>query len=91
MFVSHDGEVYPSGFLPISAGNVRVDRPLTIYRDSPLFRELRDVDSFHGKCGRCELRAMCGGSRARAWVASGDVLGEDPLCPYEPRHGTSNT
>ncbi len=84
MFIGHDGEVYPSGFLPVSAGNAKMENPLTLYRESPLFRALRDVDSFHGRCGRCEFRAACGGSRARAWAANGDVLGEDPLCSYEP-------
>ena len=85
MFIGHDGDVYPSGFLPRAAGNVRVDDPLTVYRESPMFRALRDVDSFHGRCGRCEFREVCGGSRARAFAATGDMLGEDPLCAYEPR------
>lgn len=85
MFIAHDGEVSPSGFLPLSAGNVRMENPIRIYRDSPLFVGLRDVDSFHGRCGRCEYRNVCGGSRARAFVASGDPFGEDPLCIYEPR------
>jgi len=84
MFIGHDGDVYPSGFLPVSAGNVGLENPLRIYRESPLFRGLRDVDSFHGRCGRCELRGACGGSRARAWAATGDVLGEDPLCVHVP-------
>lgn len=84
MFIGHDGAVYPSGFLPVSAGNAKIENPLTIYRESPLFRALRDVDSFHGRCGRCEFRSACGGSRARAWTATGDVLGEDPLCAYDP-------
>jgi len=84
MFVSHDGEVFPSGFLPVAAGNVRTDDALRIYRQAPLFLSLRDVDSFHGRCGACEVRAVCGGSRARAYLASGDVLGEDPLCMHEP-------
>jgi radical SAM protein with 4Fe4S-binding SPASM domain len=84
MFIGHDGEVYPSGFLPMSAGNVRIENPLTIYREAPLFLSLRDTSTFHGRCGRCEFRAACGGSRARAWAATGDALGEDPLCLYEP-------
>ena len=84
MFIGHDGEIHPSGFLPVSAGNVKMENPLTVYRDSPLFRALRNADSFHGRCGRCEFRAACGGSRARAWAATGDVLDEDPLCSYEP-------
>ena len=85
MFISHTGDVHPSGFLPLSAGNVRADDVVTIYRDSHLFRTLRRVDLFAGRCGRCEFHAQCGGSRARAYAASGDPFGEDPLCPYEPR------
>lgn len=85
MFVSHTGDVQPSGFLPLSAGNVRTTDVLTIYRESPLFRALRQPARFAGRCGRCEFRSHCGGSRARAYAASGDPLGEDPLCPYEPR------
>jgi len=84
LFIGHDGEVYPSGFLPVSAGNAKLENALTIYREAPLFKALRDADSFHGRCGRCEYRSVCGGSRARAWTATGDVLGEDPLCVYEP-------
>jgi radical SAM protein with 4Fe4S-binding SPASM domain len=88
IFIGHDGEVYPSGFLPVSAGNAKIENPLTIYRESPLFRALREVDSFRGRCGRCEYRSACGGSRARAWAATGDVLGEDPLCDYQPPKAT---
>jgi radical SAM protein len=83
-FVSHTGEVCPSGFLPISAGNVR-ERPLAdIYRNSSLFRDLRDSDKLKGKCGACEFREVCGGSRARAWALAGDYLAEDPSCVYQP-------
>lgn len=89
MFIGHDGEVSPSGFLPLSAGNVKTENPIRVYRESPLFVSLRDVDAFHGRCGRCEFRQVCGGSRARAFVASGDPLGEDPLCVYEPRVAAS--
>jgi len=84
MFVSHVGDVTPSGFLPLVAGNVRTASPMAIYRDSPLFRQLREPARFGGRCGRCEFREICGGSRARAYAATGDPLGEDPLCPYEP-------
>jgi AdoMet-dependent heme synthase len=84
MFISHTGEVHPSGFLPLSAGNVKTDDPITLYRDSALFRSLRRADRFGGRCGRCEYRDACGGSRARAWAATGDPLAEDPLCAYEP-------
>ncbi|MFC6717509.1 TIGR04053 family radical SAM/SPASM domain-containing protein [Natrialbaceae archaeon GCM10025810] len=83
-FVSHTGEVFPSGFLPKSAGNVR-DRPVyEIYRDSDLFRALRDRDRYGGKCGACPYRNVCGGSRSRAYAHTGDPLESDPLCPYVP-------
>jgi radical SAM protein len=87
MFISHTGEVQPSGFLPLTAGNVRTAPPLRIYRESPLFQSLRQPDQFAGRCGRCEFRQVCGGSRARAYAATGNVLGADPLCPYEPGSG----
>jgi radical SAM protein with 4Fe4S-binding SPASM domain len=85
VFVSHQGEVYPSGFLPVSAGNVRTDSLNHIYRDSPLFNALRDPDQLTGKCGDCPFRIICGGSRARAYAATGNPLASDPLCPYQPR------
>ena len=85
IFISHTGDVQPSGFLPLSAGNVRTDDVVSIYRESPLFRRLRRPDVFTGRCGRCEFHSVCGGSRARAYAASGDPFAEDPLCPYEPR------
>jgi len=84
MFISHIGEVYPSGFLPVAAGNVRHDSPVWLYRHAELFTAIRDVDRYAGKCGQCEFRWICGGSRARAFAASGDVLGSDPLCTYAP-------
>lgn len=83
-FVSHRGEVYPSGFLPLSAGNVRHRSLVAIYRQAPLFRALRDPEQLRGKCGRCEYRKICGGSRARAYAYSGDYLAADPGCIYEP-------
>lgn len=87
MFISHVGDVYPSGFLPLRVGNVREDDPVRLYRDAMLFRQLRDVDQLKGKCGRCEFRVICGGSRARAYAATGDSLESDPLCTYQPgRH-----
>ena len=85
MFISHTGDVTPAGFLPVAAGNVRVADPVALYRESPLFRQLRRADGFGGRCGRCEFHWLCGGSRARAYAATGDVLAEDPLCDYEPR------
>lgn len=83
-FVSFRGEVFPSGFLPLSAGNVRHDPLARIYRDSDLFRSLRDPDRLRGKCGVCPFRAVCGGSRSRAFALSGDPLGPEPCCAYEP-------
>ena len=84
LFISHVGDVCPSGFLEIPVGNVRAANVLDLYRSAPLFRQLRDADGFHGRCGYCEYRWVCGGSRARAFAASGDPLGEDPLCVYHP-------
>jgi len=76
--------VYPSGFLPESAGNVRETDPKTIYRESDLFERLRDRDGLKGKCGACPFKHVCGGSRSRAYAYTGDPLAADPLCPYVP-------
>lgn len=84
IFVSHTGEVYPSGFLPLPAGNIRHRRLEEIYRSSPLFVSLRDTALLKGKCGICEYRDVCGGSRARAYAVSRDPLAEEPLCVYLP-------
>lgn len=84
VFVSHVGDVQPSGFLPLVAGNVR-ERPLTsLYRDSPLLRSLRDPARLGGRCGRCDYADSCGGSRSQAYGRSGDPLGEDASCAYVP-------
>ncbi|RLM36830.1 radical SAM protein [Haloarcula sp. Atlit-120R] len=83
-FVSHTGEVYPSGFLPESAGNVREESVVDIYRESSLFQQLRDDDALTGKCGACRYRSVCGGSRSRAYATTGDPLAADPLCDYQP-------
>ena len=90
MFVSHTGDVQPSGFLPLTAGNVRTESPVKLYREAPLFQSLRQPERFEGRCGRCEFRGICGGSRARAYAATGSPFGEDPLCPYEPRAGAAS-
>jgi radical SAM protein len=83
-FISHTGDVYPSGFLPLAGGNVR-EQPFTeIYRNAALFRELRNPDLLKGKCGECDFRTVCGGSRARAYGVTGDYLAPDPSCAYEP-------
>ncbi len=84
VFISHTGDVYPSGFLPSPAGNVGAESLGDIYRGSDLFRTLRDPDAPPGRCGRCEFRAVCGGSRPRAYGATHDLLADDPLCAYEP-------
>lgn len=85
-FVDHFGLVYPSGFLPESVGSVR-DHPFSeIYRDADLLRALRDPDRLGGRCGRCEFREVCGGSRSRAYAVYGDPLADDPSCVYDPGH-----
>lgn len=84
MFISHTGVVSPSGFLPFDCGNVRETHPAEIYRRHPLFVSLRDNEALGGKCGRCEFRAVCGGSRARAYGVTGDPFAEDPACIYQP-------
>ncbi len=86
LFVAHDGEVYPAGFLPVGLGNLR-DQPLhEIYRDNALLRQIRAAE-FTGRCGACEYADLCGGSRARAYAATGDALAADPACSYEPVPG----
>jgi radical SAM protein len=84
VFIDHLGAICPSGFLPLSAGNVRRDDLVAVYREHPLFRSLRDAARLRGRCGRCEYRERCGGSRARAWAATGDPLAEDPGCAWVP-------
>ena len=84
VFVSHTGEIFPSGFLPVSGGNVLHDSLTGIYRNSDLFRSLRDTTQRGGKCGVCEYLKICGGSRSRAYASTGDFLAEDPRCIYQP-------
>lgn len=84
VFVSHLGTVHPSGFLPISAGDVRRGRLPDIYRTSPLFTGLRDPDRLAGRCGACEFKTICGGSRSRALATSGSAYAEEPWCAYQP-------
>jgi radical SAM protein len=83
MFISHTGEICPSGFLELSVGNVRERDVVTAYRSDALFNRLRDPERFDGRCGRCEFHWLCGGSRARAYVSSGSPFAEDPLCGYD--------
>jgi len=81
VFVAYNGDVYPSGFLPITVGNVKEQPLLEIYRTSPLMKQLRDPLALRGsRCGSCVHRALCGGSRSRAYAHTGDPLGDDPLC-----------
>ncbi len=84
LFVDHVGNICPSGFLPLSCGNARQTDLVATYRQHALFRQLRDPDALEGKCGRCRFRAICGGSRSRAYSTFGNPLASDPLCAYEP-------
>jgi len=85
VFISHIGDVYPSGLLPVNAGNVRETPLAEIYRESPIFKALRNPDGFKGKCGVCEFRYVCGGSRSRAYAMTGDYLESEPFCVYVPK------
>ncbi len=84
IFVSNEGEVFPSGFTPYPLGNVRRESLVTIYRENPILKKIREA-SFSGKCGLCPYRQECGGSRARAFAAYGDPLASDPACAYVPQ------
>ncbi len=84
LFVSHKGEVFPSGFLPLMAGSVRERSLAEIYRETSVFTGLREPARLKGRCGRCEYREICGGSRSRAYALTGDALETDPWCAYEP-------
>jgi radical SAM protein len=85
VFISHKGEVFPSGFLPLSAGSIREKSLESIYCESPLFRDLRDTSRLEGKCGACEFKQICGGSRSRAYALTGNPFGEEPCCAYIPK------
>ena len=84
MFVSNTGDICPAGFLPVSAGNIRNANVSDIYRHSELFRALHDSNRLQGKCGDCEYREICGGSRSRAFAYTGNVMESDPFCSYVP-------
>jgi radical SAM protein len=84
VFISRTGEIYPSGFLPISSGNVRRHSLVEVYRDGALFQVLRDSGCLKGKCGACDYRNLCGGSRSRAYALTGDYLAEEPRCTHRP-------
>ena len=83
-FVSHVGDIYPCGYLPVSAGSVRQQPFSEIWHDSPVFKALRDPEALHGKCGDCRYQAICAGCRARAYSESGDYLAAEPFCTYDP-------
>jgi len=83
-FISNEGAVYPCGYLPVSAGDTRVQRFADIWNRSPVFTDLRDPDALEGKCGECRYEALCGGCRARAYAATGSFLAEEPFCSYQP-------
>lgn len=83
-FVSHRGEIFPCGYLPLEAGNIREQAFQQIWESSPLFAELRDPDLLEGKCGLCEFKRVCSGCRARAYGTTMEYLGEEPFCLYEP-------
>ncbi len=84
MFVSHRGVIYPSGFLPVVCGQFPRDAVVDVYQHHPSFQALRDANRLQGKCGRCEFRHVCGGSRARSFAVTGDMLAAEPDCPYLP-------
>jgi radical SAM protein len=84
MFVSQIGEIFPAGFLPLCCGRFPEDSVVDVYQNHPTFRALRDPDLFQGKCGICDYRRICGGSRARAYAVTGDALESEPDCVYEP-------
>jgi radical SAM protein len=85
LFISHVGDIQPSGFLPVTAGNVRTDDVIDVYRNSQLFTDLRTPDKIKGRCGICEYRDVCGGQRGRAYGITGDYLESDPACSYIPK------
>jgi radical SAM protein with 4Fe4S-binding SPASM domain len=84
MFISHVGKIYPSGFMPMLCGRFPSAHAVKVYQNSPVFRSLRDVDRLEGKCGICEFRQICGGSRARAYAVTGKPFAEEPDCAYIP-------
>lgn len=84
-FISHVGDVQPCGYLEIKCGNIRKQGFKKIWLESEVFDNIRDWSKYTGKCGRCEFKAVCGGCRARAYAVSGNYLGEEPYCTYEPR------
>ncbi|MBI2877729.1 MAG: heme b synthase [Candidatus Tectomicrobia bacterium] len=90
-FISHRGEVQICGYLEVKCGDVREQHFREIWEHSPVFLQMRDLDRYHGRCGHCEYRRVCGGCRARAYAATGDYLGEEPLCTHQPRQPRSDS
>jgi radical SAM protein with 4Fe4S-binding SPASM domain len=88
-FISHEGEIYPCGYLPVKAGDLRERSFAEVWTDSPVFELLRDTGNLKGKCGCCEFRNICMGCRARAFAATGDMLEEEPFCMYQPGTATA--
>ena len=84
-FISHEGEVFPCGYLPVIAGDLRHEKFADIWANAKVFNDLRDTNNLKGKCGCCEFRNVCMGCRARAFAATGDHLDPEPFCVYEPR------
>ena len=84
-FISHQGEVYPCGYLPVLAGDLRKTPFAEIWRDAEVFHTLRDANNLEGKCGYCEFKSVCMGCRARAFAATRNYLSEEPFCVYQPR------
>ncbi|MCA8939061.1 MAG: SPASM domain-containing protein, partial [Planctomycetes bacterium] len=84
VFIDHVGRVHPSGFMPYPAGNVKDGSLVDIYRNSAVFRKVRDYKSLKGKCRMCEFRDVCGGARSRAFTVTGDPLASEPFCTYVP-------
>lgn len=91
VFVAYQGDVFPSGFLPLKAGNIRRQSLTEIYRHSPLFVSLRRAENLKGKCGVCEFREVCGGSRSRSYAMTGDPFAEEPCCVWQPRASKSSS
>ncbi len=87
MFVSHKGEIYPAGFLPLCCGRFPAASVVDVYQNHPTFRMLRDPQQLQGICGFCEYRSVCGGSRARAYAVTGDPMAAEPDCTYVPGTG----
>lgn len=83
-FISHKGEVFGCGYLPIAAGDIRKNDFKNIWFESELFSILRDDSKLQGRCGVCEFKKICGGCRARAYAATGNYLEEEPGCFYQP-------